>query len=96
MKAQRPVSFLCAVVLLVTTLGAQAQQTAPASAKRPLNHNDYDSWRSIQAPQISRDGKFVAYAYMPQDGDGEIIVRNVTTGVEWRAPRGYRQLSHPR
>ena len=90
MKAQRPVSFLCAVVLLVSTFSAYAQQPAPAQAKRPLTHNDYDSWRSIQAPQISRDGKFVAYAYMPQDGDGEIIVRNVATGVDWRAPRGYR------
>ncbi len=90
MKAQRPVSFLCAVVLLISTFSAYAQQPAPAQAKRPLTHNDYDSWRSIQAPQISRDGKFVAYAYMPQDGDGEIIVRNVATGVDWRAPRGYR------
>ncbi|HEX5966172.1 MAG TPA: prolyl oligopeptidase family serine peptidase, partial [Pyrinomonadaceae bacterium] len=72
----------------------QAQQkapaAAPAAAKRALMHADYDSWRSIQAPQISRDGKFVAYAYMPQDGDGEIIVRNIATGVDWKAPRGYR------
>src|SRR5688572_17888959 len=90
MKAQRTVSFLCAVLLLVSTFGAYAQQPAPAQAKRPLTHNDYDSWRSIQAPQISRDGKFVAYAYMPQDGDGEIIVRNVATGADWKAPRGYR------
>ncbi len=27
---------------------------------------------------------------MPQDGDGEIVVRNIATGIEWRAPRGYR------
>ena len=71
------------------TDGKQAQQQ-PATAKRPLTHNDYDSWRTIQAPQISRDGNFVAYAYMPQDGDGEIIVRNILSGAEWRAPRGYR------
>ena len=94
MKIQRSLSFLCAICLLVTTFGVQAQQKAPAAAaagpKRPLTHSDYDSWRSIQAPQISRDGKFVAYAYMPQDGDGEIIVRNIVTGVDWKAPRGYR------
>ena len=92
MKVRRPVSFLCAVVLLISTLGAQAQKTAPAqpAAKRALTHSDYDSWRSIQASQISRDGTFVAYAYTPQDGDGEIIVRNIASGVEWRAPRGYR------
>ena len=93
MKAQRLVSFLSAIVLLTATLAAQAQQTA--TAKRALTHNDYDSWRSIQAPQISRDGKFVAYAYTPQDGDGEIIVRNVASGVEWRAPRGYRPPAPP-
>lgn len=88
MKAQRPVSFLCATVLLIATFAAQAQQ--PATTKRALTHNDYDSWRAIQAAQISRNGNFVAYAYVPQDGDGEIIVRNVASGVEWKAPRGYR------
>ena len=106
MKVRRSVSFLCAIALFVTTIGSypfaavraqqatraadgkQAQQ--PATAKRPLTHNDYDSWRSIQAAQISRDGNFVAYAYMPQDGDGEIMVRNLMSGAEWRAPRGYR------
>jgi dipeptidyl aminopeptidase/acylaminoacyl peptidase len=65
-------------------------QQATAPAKRPLTHQDYDSWRSILAQQVSRDGKFVAYAYVPQDGDGEIVVRNIATGVDWKAPRGYR------
>jgi dipeptidyl aminopeptidase/acylaminoacyl peptidase len=69
---------------------ATAQQPAPATAKRPLTHQDYDSWRSILAQQVSRDGKFVAYAYVPQDGDGEIVVRNIVTGVDWKAARGYR------
>jgi dipeptidyl aminopeptidase/acylaminoacyl peptidase len=83
---QRSTALLCAFVLLATT--AFAQQPAPA--KRPLSHQDYDSWRSILASQVSREGKFVAYAYVPQDGDGEIVVRNIATGVDWRAPRGYR------
>jgi dipeptidyl aminopeptidase/acylaminoacyl peptidase len=87
MKLQRTVAFVCAFALLATTVLAQ-QTTAPA--KRPLTHQDYDSWRSIVAQQVSRDGKFVAYAYVPQDGDGEIVVRNIATGVDWRAPRGYR------
>src|SRR3982750_4353122 len=86
MKVQRSVALLCTLSLLATM--ALAQQTAPA--KRALTHQDYDSWRSITAQQISRDGKFVAYAYVPEDGDGEIVVRNIATGVEWKAPRGYR------
>src|SRR5215217_7842295 len=88
MKLQRTVALLCTVSLLATM--AFAQQAAPAVAKRPLTHQDYDSWRSISAQQISRDGKFVAYAYVPQDGDGEIVVRNITTGIDFRAPRGFR------
>jgi dipeptidyl aminopeptidase/acylaminoacyl peptidase len=84
---QRSVALLCTFALLVTMAYAQAPATA---TKRALTHQDYDSWRSISAQQVSRDGKFVAYAYVPQDGDGEIVVRNILTGVDWRAPRGYR------
>lgn len=97
-KAQRQsVSLICVLALLATLLAfhplarssvyaAEGQRTP---SKRPLTHQDYDSWHSIQAPQISRDGKFVAYAFMAQDGDSEIVVRNLAGGGEWHAPRGY-------
>src|SRR5678816_1672906 len=85
-QLKRSTSLLCALALLVSLAAAQQ----PAPAERALTHQDYDSWRSILASQVSRDGKFVAYAYVPQDGDGEIVVRNIATGVDWRAPRGYR------
>jgi dipeptidyl aminopeptidase/acylaminoacyl peptidase len=89
--SSKSVSLICVFALLVASFGfSYAQQQQVAGAKRTLTHQDYDSWRSIQAQQISRDGKFVAYAFMPQDGDGEIVVRNVASDVEWRAPRGYR------
>ena len=104
---KRAASLVCAVALFSTMLvgfpptaargqeaSARAQQATP-SAKRALTHQDYDSWRSIAAQQVSRDGKFVAYAYIPQDGDGQIIVRNIATGVDWRAPRGYRPPAPP-
>src|SRR5215203_4116249 len=85
-QLRRSTSLLCTIAVLATL--AVGQQTAPA--KRALTHQDYDSWRSIAASQISRDGKFVAYAFVPQDGDGEIVVRNIATGVDWKAARGYR------
>jgi dipeptidyl aminopeptidase/acylaminoacyl peptidase len=88
MKVQRSVALLCTLALLASM--SLAQQATPATTKRPLTHQDYDSWRSILAQQVSRDGKFVAYAYVPQDGDGEIVVRNIATGVDWKASRGYR------
>src|SRR6266851_2219874 len=65
-------------LFVVTTLFAFAQ---PA-AKRPLHHRDYDGWRAIQSQMLSRDGKFMAYALFPEEGDGELVVRNLTTGKE--------------
>ncbi len=94
-------SIVCIITLLATIYPLTAVRTPlhgqqpSTTAKRPLTHQDYDSWRSIQASQISRDGKFISYAWMPQDADGEIVVRNLSSGTEWRAPRGYRPPQPP-
>jgi hypothetical protein len=87
----KKLTALCLLALLVSSSGF-AQQ---AAAKRPLTHSDYDSWRAIQGQSLSRDGKFVAYALVPQDGDGEVVVRNLTSGVQWRAPRGAAPVNPP-
>ncbi len=60
------------------------------SAKRPLNHKDYDSWRTIASQRLSADGKFLAYGVFPQEGDGEVIVRNLVTGQDSHFPAGAR------
>ena len=62
--------------------------TALPAAKRPLNHRDYDHWNSISSETLSRDGKFLAYSLFPEDGDGEIVVRNLATGKELRESAG--------
>ncbi|MEK6336799.1 MAG: prolyl oligopeptidase family serine peptidase [Acidobacteriota bacterium] len=88
------IALICALAVLASSsVYTLAQKSAPA--KRALSHQDYDSWRSIQSPQISRDGKFVAYAYMAQDGDSEIVVRSLANSKEWRAARGYRPPTPP-
>lgn len=56
--------------------------------KRPLTHKDYDSWRHIQNQQLSANGKYLAYAVFPQSGDGEVIIRNLDTGIELKQPAG--------
>src|SRR4051794_11597909 len=61
-----------------------------AQTKRPLNHSDYDSWRSISGERLSNDGKFLVYGVFPQEGDGEIVIRNLVTGKEQREPGGVR------
>src|SRR5688572_12909799 len=79
--------------IVITSLAAAS--LAQTGQKRPLTAQDFDSWRSLQGTQISRDGNWVAYVMQPQDGDGEFFVRSTTGETEWRAPRGYRPPTPP-
>jgi len=89
-RAMMPLSLLLrccrvlAVCLLLSTNGLPAQSAAP----RPLTHQDFDAWRSLFTPTLSRDGRWLAYSFMPQDGDGEVIIRELATGQEQRVPVG--------
>ena len=86
---------IAAVLILASCLEGAAQTKTsakagkpaaaePTQAKRPLAHRDYDAWRSIATPILSRDGRYFAYSYMPQDGDGDLVVRDLRTGKEQR------------
>src|SRR6478672_9432878 len=78
------------IALFVAPLGAQQP-----SAKKPVTHDVYDGWKSIQGTKVSRDGMWVAYALVPQDGDGELVVHNLKTNREYHAPRGRNPVITP-
>src|SRR5262245_7199377 len=82
-------SVVTVVVFYLASAGPSGQQ------KRPITHDVYDSWKSIQGTKVSRDGTWVAYALVPQDGDGELVVRNLKTNAEYRAPRGRDPIITP-
>lgn len=98
------VSLLRPVTALVLVLGLHAvsvPQTAIAqvskatetvsavqSTKKLITHDVYANWRSIQNAVLSRDGQWAAYALVGQESDGEIVVKNLRDGREWRAARG--------
>ncbi|UXH77863.1 S9 family peptidase [Roseateles amylovorans] len=67
---------------------AAAAATAPVSAKLPITHDVYATWRSIQGTQLSRNGQWLAYALVAQEADGELVLRRFADGHEWRAERG--------
>ena len=96
MKPRLP-GRLAAVLFFCSCLGAAAQTKAPAKGgtkpatpavpapvKRALAHRDYDAWRSVATPTLSRDGRYFAYSFMPQEGDGDLVVRDLKTGKEQR------------
>jgi len=61
------------LLLLMVTIWLQAGQ------KKPLDHTVYDGWKSIKAEKLSVDGKWVLYGLEPQEGDGQLIIRNLMT-----------------
>ncbi len=86
--AARPTLAIRLFSLALAVIAAQAALPQQPAGRRPLTHKDYASWRTIQTPQLSRDGKFLAYGLFPQEGDGELVVRDLMTGKERREAAG--------
>ena len=82
-SASRHSLSLLVVVLVASSLWSKNIALAQP-IKRPLTHHDFDRWQSIATPTLSRDGKWLAYAVQPQDGDGELVVREMASGKERR------------
>ena len=49
-----------------------------AQNKKPIDHADYDGWKSVGERMISNDGKYIVYAINPQEGDGELVIRRAS------------------
>ena len=84
MRARR----LTAVLLAISLSLVFAANAAAQAAKRPIGYDAYNAWRSIDGTTLSDDGAWLAYALVEQDGDGELVARNLRTGAEFRHARG--------
>ncbi|MDB5070013.1 MAG: Peptidase prolyl oligopeptidase active site domain protein [Candidatus Eremiobacteraeota bacterium] len=58
-----------------------------ADSPVPLDYKAYDGWSAIRTPKLSDDGKHLAYALTPQDGDPTLVVRDLDSGAERRETR---------
>ncbi|MDH4042838.1 MAG: prolyl oligopeptidase family serine peptidase [Gemmatimonadota bacterium] len=65
-------------------------------AQRPLDHDAYDRWRTIEQEALSRDGQWVVYVLEPQQGDAELVVRATRATTEYRVARGRDPRFAPR
>lgn len=61
-----------------------------AQQKRPIGWKDVSGWKSIQnfSVTLSPDGKWVAYALHPVEGDGELVLQKINDTVKRIWPIG--------
>lgn len=58
------------------------------TAKKTLDHDVYDLWRTVRGSELSRDGKWLAFGEAPQEGDGLVWVKSVRGEAEHKIERG--------
>lgn len=80
-------SFVCALVCAL--LSSALPHPVAADAPVPLDYKAYDGWNAVRSPKLSDDGRRLAYALTPQDGDPTLVVRDLdAAGRERREARG--------
>jgi dipeptidyl aminopeptidase/acylaminoacyl peptidase len=65
-----------------------AMMAAQAADKKPLDHSVYDSWRSISETSLSRDGRYLLYTLVPQEGDAELQAMDLASRTKVVINRG--------
>lgn len=70
-----------------------ASSQAALAQKKAMTHDVYDSWKNVSNVQMSADGKVVVYEINPQEGDGELFIKN--NGRELIIPRADRASIDP-
>src|SRR5580765_6717970 len=83
-RGRTVITLAGALLALQWSLTAQT----PVTAKRPLTYDVVDYWKSIQGTRLSDDGQWLAYATSAQSEDGELVVRNLRSGQEFKHARG--------
>ena len=79
-----------ALLTVAAFAGGNVASLAPVGAtpKKLLDYHAYSAWRQIRDVRLSRDGSRVAYAQVPAEADGELLVHDLGGTAVFRAPRG--------
>ena len=60
------------------------------NAKKPLNHDAFDSWERLRNNAVSNNGDWFCFSIEPQEGDARLYFRNIKSGKEICVDRGYQ------
>ncbi len=91
MKSIRLRVFVVVALIAVLPYVAPAptmEQAPPANGKKSMQLQDIIDWKTVGAASLSKNGEWFAYRVAPQEGDAELIVKNVASGKELKFPLG--------
>jgi len=71
-----------AILALAATLWAEQ------GPKKPLDHGVYDIWKTVSGGAFNRTGEWLTYRIAPAEGDGDLYIRNSSSGTVHHIPRG--------
>ena len=81
--------FLLVGLCLIPSLQAsQGQEVAKPPVPRPLEINDILAWKNISSAQISSDGKWFVHSLTPNEGDSELVIKEIDGTKEYRFSLG--------
>lgn len=84
--------YLLAVLLILFAVNVTAQEkkeeAAPPKAPKAIEIKDIVKWKGIRSSVLSSNGEWFAYYIVPQEGDGEIIIRKTKEEKEYKFPTG--------
>lgn len=77
-------------IIYGTLLATSAIALTAFADKKPLDHDAFDSWKSVRVHSLSHNGDWAAFSVDPQEGDGTLCFRNTKSGKEIAIARGYK------
>ncbi len=79
---------IAAIALFGLLVASAGPLSAQPTNKKVLTYAEYDIWRTASGVTLSRNGQYVAYLIGSEGADGEVVVRHVASGKEFKFPRG--------
>ena len=76
------------MLVLAAVLVAPLSLTAQDGQTRPLSLEDYGDWSRINQVALSPDGRWMAYAHDPNDGDATFFVKALDGDAVYEATNG--------
>lgn len=83
--------FSLSFFILAITLLLNAQNVE----KVPLKISDFATWKTVNNPMVSNDGKLAAFEINPQKGDGILMVKSIDSKKEDAISKGYAAIFSP-